>query len=70
MTFEQAEALLAPARRAAIARAVCGEGVWPETLDEADRTFAFGLSTYLEYEDRASAEAYWKCLSDQEGRQN
>lgn len=60
MTFEQAEALLAPPRRAELARAVCGAGAWPAALTDADRAFAFGLSLYLEYGDRAAAEAYWK----------
>lgn len=60
LTFEQAEAMLAPERRAALARAVCGEGGWPDALTDADRAFAFGLSLYLEYGDRAAAEAYWK----------
>lgn len=60
MTFEQAEAQLTPARRADLARAVCGEGAWPDALTEADREFAFGVSLYLEYGDRAAAEAYWK----------
>ena len=59
MTFEQAEACVTPVRRAAIARAVGGEGEWPDALTEAEREFAFGLSAYLEYEDRAAVEAYF-----------
>lgn len=60
MTFEQAEACVTPVRRAAIARAVCGEGEWPDPLTEEEREFAFGLSLYLEYEDRAAVEAYFR----------
>ena len=60
MTFEQAEEKVAPARRAAIARAVCGESDWPDPLTEEEREFAFGLSLYLEYGDRPAVEAYFR----------
>ena len=44
MTFEEAEALLTPAQRDALARCALEDAPLPSPLSEAQRVFCFGLS--------------------------
>lgn len=59
MTFEEAEALLTPERRSDLARCMLDpDAAMPADLNEAERTFFFGLSIFCEYESRDEVEAY------------
>ena len=53
MTFEQAEQLLTIAQKDRIARCLWEELKLPQGLNEVEKAFAFGLYTFVQYEDRA-----------------
>lgn len=59
MTFEEAEAALAAARKSQLARLMWEGASLPDTLTEAERTFCFGLYVYTEYEQRDMLKKYF-----------
>ena len=59
MTFEQAEQLLTPAQKDRIARCLWEELHLPQGLNEVEKAFAFGLYTFVQYEDKGALRQYF-----------
>lgn len=59
MTFEQAEQLLTPAQKDRIARCLWEELRLPQGLNPVEKAFAFGLYTFVQYEDKAALRRYF-----------
>ncbi len=59
MTFEQAEQLLTIAQKDRIARCLWEELKLPQGLNEVEKAFAFGLYTFVQYEDRGALRQYF-----------
>lgn len=59
MTFEQAEELLTAAQKDRIARCLWKELRLPEGLNGVEKAFAFGLYTFVEYEDKGALRQYF-----------
>lgn len=59
MTFEQAEQLLTTAQKDRIARCLWEELKLPQGLNEVEKAFAFGLYTFVQYEDRGALRQYF-----------
>ena len=59
MTFEQAEQLLTSAQKDRIARCLWEELKLPQGLNEVEKAFAFGLYTFVQYEDRGALRQYF-----------
>ena len=65
MTFEQAEQLLTAAQKDRIARCLWEELRLPEGLNGVEKAFAFGLYTFVQYEDKAALRGYFISETDQ-----
>ena len=59
MTFEQAEQLLTAAQKDRIARCLWEELKLPQELNEVEKAFAFGLYTFVQYEDKGALRSYF-----------
>ena len=59
MTFEQAEQLLTAAQKDRIARCLWEELKLPQGLNEVEKAFAFGLYTFVQYEDKGALRSYF-----------
>ena len=59
MTFEQAEQLLTPAQKDRIARCLWEDLKLPQGLNEVEKAFAFGLYTFVQYEDKGALRSYF-----------
>lgn len=59
MTFEQAEQLLTPIQKDRIARCLWEELHLPQGLNEVEKAFAFGLYTFVQYEDKGALRQYF-----------
>ena len=59
MTFEQAEQLLTTAQKDRIARCLWEDLKLPQGLNEVEKAFAFGLYTFVQYEDRDALRQYF-----------
>lgn len=67
MTFEQAEQLLTTAQKDRIARCLWEELKLPQGLNQVEKAFAFGLYTFVQYEDRGALRQYFAPEEGQPG---
>lgn len=59
LNFEQAEKMIPAQRKDEIARLLWRENPLPENLTAAEKIFAFGLYTFIEYEDKEQLKNYF-----------